>query len=268
MIDGKLNADEVYYLHEVRPPYGYEAAKDIEFKVPHGQETWTINLVNQAVNGKKEEDVTTKPDVSVYKYDGNSMLPIAGVEFTVYRDGSEWTKVKTDDTGYARISALSDGDYRIIETGAAAGYFATPQELTFTVKDKIVTSGITAFKIPNYKGTMVTVTKRNGENDRPLRGARLCVVDEDGKVVYEGTTDSNGEISFPVYKAGHYAVTEKSAPWGYELFDGYITFHVTETGMVTGTTTMYNYKIWYEGKITARYENGFERGGWYDSGGR
>lgn len=52
------------------------------------------------------------------------------------------------------------------------------------------------------------------------------------------------------------------------MVDGYITFHAAEDGAIDGTTTMYDYKKKRKGKITARYENGFERGGWYDSDGR
>ena len=60
---------------------------------------------------------------------------------------------------------------------------------------------------------------------------------------------------------------ELEAPEGYDVVDGYITFHVSENGAVEGATTMYDYKRERKGRITARYENGFTRGGWYDSDG-
>ena len=210
----------------------------------------------------------SKPYVTVYKYDGNTMEPISGVTFQVYRDGEAFTKVKTDKNGYARVSSLEDGSYRITEAEAAKGYQATGQEFTFTVKNGSVAGGVTTFHMPNYRQTTVIVTKRDGDTGMPLKGARLRIADEDGGVAYEGVTDKDGKISFTAVKPGHYAVIELEAPDGYDVVDGYITFHVAEDGTVDGTTTMYDYKKERKGKITAKYENGFERGGWYDSDGR
>ena len=113
----------------------------------------------------------------------------------------------------------------------------------------------------------MVVTKRDGDDGTALAGARLRIVAENGEIAYEGTTDENGQIFFPAYTAGHYAVVELKAPDGYSVVDGYITFHVSEDGTVTGDTTMYDYKIPRKGKITAKYENSFRRGGWYDSDG-
>ena len=210
----------------------------------------------------------SKPYVTVYKYDGNTMEPINGVTFQVYRDGAEFAKVKTDKSGYARVNSLTDGSYRIVETEAAKGYQLSSQEFTFTVTNGVVAGGVTTFHMANYKETTVTVTKRDGDNGTPLKGARLRIADEDGGVAYEGVTGKDGTITFKVTKPGHYAVIELEAPKGYDVVDGYITFHVAEDGTVSGTTTMYDYKKERKGKITAKYENGFERGGWYDSDGR
>ena len=209
-----------------------------------------------------------KPSVSVYKYDGNTMVPIEGVSFKVYKDDAELKTVKTDASGYARITSLADGNYRIVEAEAAKGYKAAGQVFTFTVKNEMVVGGVTTFHVPNYKETVVTITKRDGDNGIALKDAMLRIVDENSEIVYEGITDQNGEISFHAYKPGHYAVVELEAPEGYDVVDGYITFHVSEEGEVSGSTTMYDFKKERKGKITAKYENGFERGGWYDSHGR
>ena len=210
----------------------------------------------------------SKPYVTVYKYDGNTMEPINGVTFQVYKDGTEFKTVKTDKSGYARVNSLADGTYRITETEAAKGYRATGQEFNFTVSHGVVSGGVTTFHVANYRETTVTVYKRDGDNGMPLKDAKIRIVDEDGKVVYEGITGTDGAITFKAEKSGHYAVIELEAPDGYDVVDGYITFYVAEDGAVSGTTTMYDYKKERKGKITAKYENSFKQGGWYDSEGR
>ena len=277
-ITRQLNGGETYLLKEEKAPSGYELASDVSFTVPRNGRQITVTMNDSQKPDKPNKPgggggggghtpTPKKPSVTVYKYDGNTMASIAGVRFTVYKDGNELRKVTTDQSGYANITNLADGSYRIVEAEAAAGYKATSQEFSFTVKNESVVGGVTTFHVANYKETVVVVTKRDGDDGTALAGARLRIVAENGEIAYEGTTDENGQIFFPAYTAGHYAVVELKAPDGYSVVDGYITFHVSEDGTVTGDTTMYDYKIPRKGKITAKYENSFRRGGWYDSDG-
>jgi len=275
-ITRQLNGGETYLLKEEKAPSGYELASDVSFTVPRNGRQITVTMNDSQKpdkpgkpggGGGGHTPTPKKPSVTVYKYDGNTMASIAGVRFTVYKDGNELRKVTTDQNGYANVTNLADGSYRIVETGAAAGYKATSQEFGFTVKNESVVGGVTTFHVANYKETVVVITKRDGDDGTALAGAQLRIVDENGEIAYEGTTDENGQIFFPAYTAGHYAVVELKAPDGYSVVDGYITFHVSEDGTITGDTTMYDYKIPRKGKITAKYENGFRRGGWYDSDG-
>ena len=96
------------------------------------------------------------------------MASIAGVKFTVYKDGNELRKVTTDQNGYANVTNLADGSYRIVETEAAAGYKATSQKFNFTVKNESVVGGVTTFHVANYKETVVVVTKRDGDDGTAL----------------------------------------------------------------------------------------------------
>ena len=277
-ITRQLNGGETYLLKEEKAPSGYELASDVSFTVPRNGRQITVTMNDSQKPDKPHKPgggggggghtpTPKKPSVTVYKYDGNTMASIAGVRFTVYKDGNELRKVTTDQSGYANVTNLADGSYRIVETEAAAGYKATSQEFSFTVKNESVVGGVTTFHVANYKETVVVVTKRDGDDGMALAGAQLRIVAENGEIAYEGTTDENGQIFFPAYTAGHYAVVELKAPDGYSVVDGYITFHVSEDGTVTGDTTMYDYKIPRKGKITAKYENSFRRGGWYDSDG-
>ena len=277
-ITRQLNGGETYLLKEEKAPSGYELASDVSFTVPRNGRQITVTMNDSQKPDKPHKPgggggggghtpTPKKPSVTVYKYDGNTMASIAGVRFTVYKDGNELRKVTTDQSGYANVTNLADGSYRIVEAEAAAGYKATSQEFSFTVKNESVVGGVTTFHVANYKETVVVVTKRDGDDGTALAGARLRIVAENGEIAYEGTTDENGQIFFPAYTAGHYAVVELKAPDGYSVVDGYITFHVSEDGTVTGDTTMYDYKIPRKGKITAKYENSFRRGGWYDSDG-
>lgn len=273
-ITGLLTSGTTYMLREEVAPSGYNKASDVKFTVPRDGRTITVTMTDTKTPHEPHEphepNEPTKPGVTVYKYDGTTMQPIGGVTFRVYRNGAEWTSITTAANGYASLNSLEDGTYRIVETAAPAGYRTATQEFNFVVSGHVVVGGVTMFHVANYKEPDVTIYKRDAETGELLRGATLQVVAEDGNVVYSGTTGSSGTITVKGLKPGHYAVIEVKAPSGYEVNDGYITFHVAEDGTVTGSTTLYDYKKEpkkTKGKITAIYENSTARGGWYDSEG-
>ena len=285
-VTGKLEAGETYLFHEIEAPSGYLKSGDVEFTIPYEKQTdvITVTMENRKPSGGGGDNppsggsTSTPPQVTIKKYDGVTMKALPGAEFTFYYpDGKEYKTVTTDANGYAYITFNTIGTYTYKETKAPEGY-----ELNDTVHSVNITktSYITE-NIANYEEPpKVIITKKDSETGEVISGVHFEVYNEEGNVVYRGTTDSYGQINFTPDEYGAYAVKETSVPEGYNKSDGYITFTVSASG-ITGETTFFNTKVSVtppependnpgkRGKITADYDNGADGfgEGWFDSDG-
>lgn len=84
-----------------------------------------LNL-NQTVlvENKKQEVVLEEATITVYKYDKETEKPLSGVEFKVYKKGSDevYAIMTTDENGKAVITDLQDGVYTVVESRPLDGY--------------------------------------------------------------------------------------------------------------------------------------------------
>ena len=217
---------------------------------------------------------STPPSVSIKKYDGVTMQALPGAEFTFYdSNGNVVTTATTNSNGYAYVTFNTTGTFTYKETKAPDGYEISDEVHTIEITR---TSHLTE-NVPNYDNPPdVNITKKDAETGEVISGVRFEITNENGEVVYTGTTDSYGQVIFSPDEYGAYAVRETSVPDGYEKSDGYITFTVTEAG-VEGETTFYNTKVGVpplpnpgkRGEITAQYDNGADGygNGWFDRDG-
>ena len=217
---------------------------------------------------------SSTPTVTFHKYDGMTLKALEGAEFTIYdADGKVYKTVKTGQSGYAAVSFGKTGKYTYKETKAPDGY-----EANETVYELEITSSTNRMEnMANYETPRtVTIKKADAETGEGIKGVRFEITDESGKVVYKGTTDEYGLISFKPGQYGAYAVRENKVPDEYEISDGYITFTVKASG-VEGETTFYNTKKdkpklpepGKKGFIDATYNNdanGYGNG-WFDRDG-
>lgn len=279
-VTGKLNAGETYLFHEIEAPDGYLKSGDVEFTIPLEKPDKIIEIIMEnrkkpsGGGGNNGGGGSTPPSVTIKKYDGVTMQALPGAEFTFYdSNGSVYKTVTTDANGYAYITFNTVGTFTYKETKAPAGY--EPNEEVYTIQIER-TSHLTE-NIPNYDTPPdVIVTKKDAETGEVISGVRFEITNEDGKVVYTGTTDTYGQIVFSPDEYGAYAVRETSVPNGYKKSDGYITFTVSASG-VEGETVFYNTKVdvppipdpGKRGEITAWYDNGADGygKGWFDRDG-
>ena len=281
-VTGTLKAGETYRFHEIEPPAGYRVSGDVEFTIPlYKQETIEIVMEDSKTTsggGGGGGSHSDPPSITFKKYDGMTMKALAGAEFTLFDgDGKVYKTVTTGADGYAYVSFNATGKYSYKETKAAEGYVPDPEIHEFEVtKSTHLTEPVANYEKPPH----VTILKKDSETGDLISGVRFVVVDESGEVVYTGTTDSYGQVTFAPEQYGSFAVFETSVPDGYERSDGYITFTVGRGG-VEGETTFYNDRTDIPpvtpdnpgkkaGIIDASYDNGADGygKGWYDRDGK
>ncbi len=73
----------------------------------------------------------------------------------------------------------------------------------------------------------VQIVKVDEETGERLPGATFDILDEEGNVVFTGTTDKNGELMSIPMEIGNYQIVETAAPDGYEISDQKHAFTVT-----------------------------------------
>ena len=278
----RLEAGVTYLFHEIEAPSGYQISSDMEFTVPVTKpgNILTVTMVDHkkpgggGSHGGGGGGKSSTPTVTFHKYDGMTLKALEGAEFTIYdADGKVYKTVKTGQSGYAAVSFGKTGKYTYKETKAPDGY-----EANETVYELEITSSTNRMEnVANYATPRtVTIKKADAETGEGIKGVRFEITDESGKVVYKGTTDEYGLISFKPGQYGAYAVRENKVPDEYEISDGYITFTVKASG-VEGETTFYNTKKdkpklpepGKKGFIDATYNNdanGYGNG-WFDRDG-
>ena len=273
----RLEAGVTYLFHEIEAPSGYQLSSDMEFTVPVTKpgNILTVTMVDhKKPGGGGGGGKSSTPTVTFHKYDGMTLKALEGAEFTIYdADGKVYKTVKTGQSGYAAVSFGKTGKYTYKETKAPDGY-----EANETVYELEITSSTNRMEnMANYETPRtVTIKKADAETGEGIKGVRFEITDESGKVVYKGTTDEYGLISFKPGQYGAYAVRENKVPDEYEISDGYITFTVKASG-VEGETTFYNTKKdkpklpepGKKGFIDATYNNdanGYGNG-WFDRDG-
>ncbi len=88
----------------------------------------------------------------------------------------------------------------------------------------------------------LSLIKRSSSDDKPLAGAKLCIIDDRGRILTTDgswstdaaacvTTGADGHVELSGVDAGVYTVEEVAAPKGYTAFEGKRTVTVTAEGL-------------------------------------
>lgn len=209
-VNGKLAVDKRYRLVEVEAPKGYNLAAPVEFTVENTAEPVEVTMVN----------TTTK----VNKTDLTGDKEVPGAKLIVRdKDGNivdEW--ISGDEKH--NVENLIEGEtYTLEETEPAPGY-TTAAPITFTVN----ADGTTTFVEMKDAPTKIVVRKMDN-NNKPVSGAKLQILDKDGNVIEEWTTDGKDHLIEAKLVVGEtYTLHEVSAPDGYEVAKD-IEFTVKDT---------------------------------------
>jgi len=201
VIHGKLIYGKTYTLHEAAAPTGYYTAEDMEFTV--GKDTVSIGMVDDATWA------------GILKTDDRGHDVIGAVLQVKDKSGNvieEWT---TDGTRHEMRAVLNpDETYILHEVSAPEGYFLS-EDLEFTVGQRVI--------MEDVKQTGLTVGKLSDIQEQTagqelifLPGAKLQIIDKNGNVLDEWTTENAQHQINKVLTPGEtYTLHEVSAPDGY-----------------------------------------------------
>lgn len=201
-----LTTGKTYILTENLAPTGYVKSSSITFKIEETKENQKVKMIDKIVEVTKT-DVTGKHEVE-------------GAELVVTdKDGNEvdkWTSTKEAH----KITGLEEGKkYTLTETIAPNGYAKATSiefEVTDEKKDQVI----------NMKDKIVEISKTDITTGKELEGAKLQIIDENGKIVEEWTSTKETHKVTGLEEGKKYTLVEITAPNGYEVSEN-IEFEVT-----------------------------------------
>ena len=179
--------------------------------------------------------------ISVTKTAHNSVddtgKPEGGAVFRVYlksagsydaADESERDTLTTDASGKATSKSLPYGTYILYQVSGWEGYAldATRHEVTIT-EDGATISVSSVNEI--FKGRL-TILKQDKYTLEPLAGATFQITNQNGFIVAEATTGTDGSVTFENLVYGSYTYREVVAPEGYRLDETVYEFSITTDG--------------------------------------
>ena len=217
VIDGVLEEGIKYTLKEKKAPDGYIMSADIEVEV--------------SLDGRIDEytmvDKYTKVKFSKKSMTGEDELP--GATMVVYdSEGNEIERwVSTTDPHYVIATYIAGETYRLHEEVAPTGYVLA-DDVEFTVSE----DGSIDTVVMHDDTTKVSIDKTSIVDGSPVIGAVLRIVDTEGNLVTEWTTDGKEHRIDGLLTAGQtYVLVETYAPDGYVIADS-VEFRVLETGEI------------------------------------
>lgn len=216
VITGKLIAGETYILREIASPAGYIIANEIEFTVSNDGSIDSVEMV----------DDTTKVEVSKFSGAAGNLLPGAKLQI-LDRSGNvveEW--ITNGKSHYIEAKLIAGETYVLHEVYAPDGYNVA-SDITFTVS----TDGSLDTVGMINKPTVVRLMKYD-ENNMPLAGAKLQILDKNGRVAEEWISETEPhEITAVLLSGETYTLHEVSAPTGYIVAPD-VSFTVSTDGSV------------------------------------
>lgn len=221
------------------PVGGYEI---VELSAPGGYELdatkHTVN-VTSAKDGEVSYTLTNKAKAGlrIYKFDKQTMMPIAGVTFEVWKDGELYGSYVTDNWGEIELRNLPSGTYTAKEVATIEPYVLDP-----TVQWVEIRAGqgyISELVFLNLVKPGMHLVKLDSVTLAPLPNARYEIAKVGGSYKNEFITDASGEIDLSALEPGAYTVKELAAPNGYLIDDNLRTIQLNagETAQFVFTNT-------------------------------
>lgn len=207
-----LRVGETYILHEEVAPEGYVVASDIEFSVKD--------------DFKVQEIIMKDKQVFVSKTSISGKEEVIGAELEVVdSEGNVVDKWVSEKEPHAVTGLVVGNTYTLVETKPANGY-VTAEKIEFKVEDDFEIQEV----VMKDDVTKVSISKKDITNKEELPGAKLQIIDKDGKVVEEwiSTKEEHYIEKLPI---GDYILREIIAPNGYEIAED-VKFTIKDTAEI------------------------------------
>lgn len=199
-----LVAGKEYTLREEITPNAYVKATDIKFKVENTKDVQKVTMIDKIVE-------LTKTDIGGEEVKGAKIQVLDGEKIV-----DEWTSGKEAH----KINGLEEGKTYILHEEVAPDGYVKATDVEFTVTTDKETQHE---KLVNK---IVKVSKTDLTNGEELEGAELEITDVEGNVIENWTSTKEPHIVNGLEEGKTYTLTEKTAPYGYEMTES-ITFTVT-----------------------------------------
>lgn len=246
-----------YILHEIEAPVGYILAEDQEVTLKYADQDTPIVYESASFNNRRQEAIFNlqKTEEVLIKWENAKRIteqkPADGIVFGLYN--------KEDITNNeGEVICKKDNLISLLVTdkdGKASSKKDIPMGTVYAkelkTKDHLRLDNIKVYEaiykpdnnetlidiflndkkvIENYlkEGTWEITKKDVNSTETLLPGTKITLYDQDKKVIFEGTTDSNGFISFGKLPIGKYFYQETGAPDGYELDNTLFPFEIKE----------------------------------------
>lgn len=235
-VDTSKLSEGTYKIVEIKAPDGYVINEE--------EKEFTLDRNHTSISVDFEDD---KNEVIIEKKDADSDELIEGAVLRLIRVSDnyvveEWT---SKEEGHS-IRGLVPGEYKVIEVKAPSGYTLSSSEVSLTITGE-ETEHIT---VTFYNSDNQVVINKVDENGNPLSGAKLRIVNSNGSVVEEFTTNNEAH-TLDKLSPGTYYVEEIEAPSGYILNKERKSFVIDEN-ITSIQVTVENYKSYiYLGKVDA-----------------
>lgn len=218
-----------YYLRELASPVDTVEVRTESFPLTvsgHNTKYFDEPIVDDAFRG----------NIAIWKSDGGSypeiMLP--GAVYEVRNSaGTVCCTMTTDDDGYAISCDLPVGNYTVQEIKPPAGFILSDEIIS--AKISTANKAAVVFERTNDENTVI-LKKSDLTTGEPVPDCFIRILDSDGKEVFDGESDLNGEIILSGLPAGEYTYTEYQAPEGFAICEETFRFSIDNHGNVAGTT--------------------------------
>lgn len=155
-------------------------------------------------------------DLIVHKIDSQSKTPIAGVTFSISRDGILLGDYVTDENGKITLAKAKPGTYKVCEKATLNEYILNDEVLEI----EHTTDKATEVTVENTKRSGLTIRKIDEDTRQPLKNAIFSISKANGEIVKDRVeTDANGVITLTGLEDCTLIVSEIVAPHGYILQD-------------------------------------------------
>ena len=190
-------------------------------------DTDTVKTVSVVKGETATTTLTNKelPGLRILKYDRQTMTAMKNVTFEIYKDGTLFDTVSTNELGEIQLTNLQPGTYRVVEvhTGDAEHLVdLNDQEIELAAGD-----GIKKLVFFNDRKPGIHLVKIDSAN--PARAIPNAVFEIKGVDANFGpkefTTGPDGTIDLSALDPGAYVVTEKKCP-GYVIDESQRIIHL------------------------------------------
>ena len=210
-------------------------------KTKYGRDD-ALPAVTKSVTYTATYEKKPKPVVNVMKTDIDTGEAVEGAKLQILDNEGNVIKYWTSTTEAQVVKGLEPGvEYTLREEAAPDGYtIATDTTFTIDEDGKITATGsvttdengAAVLLVENAK-TVVRVLKTDNE-DKPLAGASLQILDSEGNVIEEWKSTAEARVIEGLKTGEEYTLHEKEPPQHYTAAED-ITFTIDNNGKITST---------------------------------